>query len=423
MGEVSARPVAVVIGAGIGGLAAAAGLCAAGWDVTVFERAASLEPVGSGLGLAPNGLRALDVLGLGDEVREHAIAQAMGMRRTDGRWLIRASSARMVSDRFGDPIILLPRSALINVLLTRIPDGVLELSTTVASVSSSGQVVTSAGELRADLVIAADGVASGVRAALWPGAPGLRYAGFTTWRLLVPGTGETPAMAETWGRGAVFGVMPLADGRVYCYAAAPAEPGERARGDGGELAELVRRFGRWHEPIPSLLASATPGDVLRHDVAELARPLASFHQGRVALLGDAAHPMTPNLGQGACQALEDAVVLAHLMSAAGGGPPPADFSRGARGDCPPGASRAGSVEAALAAYSAARTERTRYVVQWSRRAGAMATWTSPVAVAFRDGLVTVMGKLNPGAALRGLDKIYDWQPPALQGLLVSRVYW
>ncbi|MCW2932579.1 MAG: FAD-binding monooxygenase [Actinomycetia bacterium] len=397
MGDASGRPVAVVIGAGTSGLATAAGLCAAGWDVTVFERAASVEPVGSGLGLAPNGLRALDVLGLGDEVRKHAIAQTMGIRRPDGRWLIRASSATMVSDRFGDPIILLPRSALINVLLTRIPDGVLTLSTAVASVTPSGQVVTSAGELRADLVVAADGVGSGVRAALWPGGPGLRYAGFTTWRLLVPGTGEIPAMAETWGRGTVFGVMPLADERVYCYAAAPAEPGERARGDGGELAELVRRFGRWHEPIPSLLASAIPGDVLRHDVAELARPLESFHQGRVALLGDAAHPMTPNLGQGACQALEDAVVLARRMSAAGGGPAPAD-----------------SVEAGLAAYSAARTERTRYVVRWSRRAGAMTTWTSPVAVAFRDGLVTVMGKLNPGAALRGLDKIYDWQPPALR---------
>ena len=393
MGEVTTRPAAVVIGAGIGGLATAAGLSAAGWDVTICERAASVEPVGSGLGLAPNGLRALDVLGLGDDARKHAIPQAMGMRRTDGRWLMRAASATTLSDRFGDPIILLPRSALVDLLLSRIPEGALALSTAVASVSSAGQVVTSGGELRADLVVAADGVGSSVRAALWPGEPGLRYAGFTTWRLLVPGTGETPVMAETWGRGAVFGVMPLADGRVYCYAAAPAEPGERARGDGGELAELVRRFGRWHEPIPSLLASATPGDVLRHDVAELAGPLASFHQGRVALLGDAAHPMTPNLGQGACQALEDAVVLSRLVSAS--------------------ASPASGVEAALAAYSAARMERTRYVVQWSHRAGAMTTWTSPMAVALRDGLAAVMGKLNPGAALRGLDKIYDWRPPSL----------
>jgi 2-polyprenyl-6-methoxyphenol hydroxylase-like FAD-dependent oxidoreductase len=388
MGERGARPSAVVIGAGIGGLAAAAGLCAAGWDVTVCERAASVEPVGSALALAPNGLRALDVLGAGDELRAHAIPQALGIRRASGRWLIRARSATTLGDRFGDTIILLPRSAVVDVLRARIPDGVLSLSTTVTSVTASGQVVTSAGELRADLVVAADGVSSGVRSALWAGEPGLKYAGFTTWRLLVPWSGATPPMAESWGRGAVFGVMPLADGRVYCYAAAPAEPGDRARGDGGELADLIRRFGRWHEPIPSLLASAASGDVLRHDVAELAGPLSSFHRGKVALLGDAAHPMTPNLGQGACQALEDAVVLARLTSAAS----------------------AASAEAALAAYSAARMERTRYVVRWSRRAGAMSTWKSPVAVALRDSLTTVMGKLSPDAAVRGLDKIYDWQP-------------
>jgi 2-polyprenyl-6-methoxyphenol hydroxylase-like FAD-dependent oxidoreductase len=118
--------------------------------------------------------------------------------------------------------------------------------------------------------------------------------------------------------------------------------------------------------------------------------------------------MTPNLGQGACQALEDAVVLARLLSAGSAG------SVGSAGSAGGGPSPADSVEAALAAYSAARMDRTRYVVRWSRRAGAMTTWTSPMAVALRDGLTAVMGRLNPGAALRGLDKIYDWQPPALR---------
>ncbi len=381
----------MVIGAGIGGLAAAAGLCAAGWDVTACERARSLEPVGVALALAPNGLRALDAIGAGDALRGLAVPQELGIRRCDGRWLARSTTGRMVSDRFGDPVILLPRAAVIDALVARVPGGVLCLATEVTSVGSGGEaaarVATTAGELDADLVVAADGIGSASRSALFPGHPGLRYAGFTTWRLLTgPVTGQVP-MAESWGRGTVFGVMPLPDGRVYCYAAAPADAGARA---GDELAELVRLFGRWHEPIPGLLAITRPQDVLRHDVAELAAPLPSFHRGRAALLGDAAHPMTPNLGQGACQALEDAAVISRL--AAGTGPE--------------------AVTGMLARYTAARLPRTTDVVRWSRRAATMTTWASPPAVAFRNTVARLAGRIAPGAALRGLAAIYGWQPPA-----------
>jgi 2-polyprenyl-6-methoxyphenol hydroxylase-like FAD-dependent oxidoreductase len=389
------RARAVVIGAGIGGLAAAAGLHLAGWHVTVCERAASLEPVGAGLALAPNGLRALDAIGAGDGLRGLAVPQELGIRRSDGRWLIASTTGRMISDRFGDPVILLARAAVIDALAARLPGEVLSLATEVTSVepggTSAARVATTAGELDADLVVAADGIGSGTRSALFPGHPGLRYAGFTTWRLLAgPVTGQFP-MAESWGHGTVFGVMPLSDGRVYCYAAAPAEPGVRAGAHAGdELAELVRLFGTWHEPIPELLAITRPQDLLRHDVAELAAPLPSFHHGRVALLGDAAHPMTPNLGQGACQALEDAAVISRL--AAGTEP--------------------GAVAGMLARYTADRLPRTTDVVRWSRRAATMTTWASPPAVAFRNTVVWLTGKLAPGAALRSLAPIYGWQPPA-----------
>jgi 2-polyprenyl-6-methoxyphenol hydroxylase-like FAD-dependent oxidoreductase len=384
----------VVVGAGIGGLAAAAGLCAAGWEVTACERAASIEPIGAGLALAPNGLRALDAIGAGDALRKLAVPQEPGIRRGDGRWLVRSASGRMISDRFGDPVILLPRAAVVDALTARVPAGVLSLATEVTSVELGGKaaarVATTAGELEADLVVAADGIGSATRTTLFPGHPGVRYAGITAWRVLTgPVAGPVP-MAESWGRATVFGVMPLADGRVYCYATAPAQPGARA---GDELAELVRRFGTWHDPIPRLLAEAEAQNVLRHDVAELAAPLPSFHLGRAALLGDAAHPMTPNLGQGACQALEDAVVLSRL--AAGTAPD--------------------AVTGMLARYTAARLARTTDVVRWSRRAAAMSTWSAPAAVAFRDTVTWLTGSLAERALLRALAPVYGWQPPAPAG--------
>jgi 2-polyprenyl-6-methoxyphenol hydroxylase-like FAD-dependent oxidoreductase len=382
-------PRAVVIGAGIAGLAAAAGLHAAGWDVTVCERAATIEPVGSGLALAPNGLRALDTIDAGDAVRALAVPQEPGIRRSDGRWLMRGTG-RVIKDRFGDPVILATRAQVMDAVAAQVPAAALSLSTAVTSVDPGGdapaRVSTSAGELSADLVAAADGIGSLTRAALFPAHPGLRYAGFTTWRMLADPVDEPAPMAESWGRGTVFGVMPLADGRVYCYAAAPAAPGGHAA---DERAELVKRFGSWHDPIPALLAGVTPEQVLRLDVAELAAPLPSFHLGRVALLGDAAHPMTPNLGQGACQALEDAAVLARLAAVD---------------------AQSAALPAALTGYTAARLPRTTDVTRWSRRAATMTTWTSRPATAVRDNLTWLLGKLAPTAPLRSLARIYDWQP-------------
>jgi 2-polyprenyl-6-methoxyphenol hydroxylase-like FAD-dependent oxidoreductase len=382
-------PRAVVIGAGIGGLAAAAGLQQAGWQVTVCERAAALEPVGAGLGVSPNGLRALDVLGAGDEIRRLAVPQEPGFRRRDGRWLAR-DLGQLVVARFGDPVVLLTRAALVETLLGRVAGPAIRLSAPATAVdpgseSSPALVSTPAGDLAADLVVAADGIRSATRAALFPD-PGLRYAGFTTWRLVTgPVSGPAP-MAESWGPGTVFGVMPLADGSVYCYALAPAAPGIRHH---DELAELTRLFGDWHDPIPRLLRAAAPEQVLHHDVEELARPLAAFHRGRVALLGDAAHPMTPNLGQGGCQALEDAAVIARLAA-----------------DADPGA-----VPEMLASYTRIRLPRTTDVVRRSRRVAAMATWTAPPAVTARDALALAVGRLMPGAVLRGLAPVLDWRPP------------
>ncbi|MEU9885096.1 FAD-dependent oxidoreductase [Sphaerisporangium sp. NPDC051011] len=378
---------AVIIGGGIGGLTAAAALSRKGWQVTVCERAPSLEPVGSGIAIAPNALKALDTIGVGDRVRALAALQGeAGLRAPDGRRLLR-TSAEAATARFGDPTVLLLRSTLIGLLASALPPEALRLGTTVhAADPRTGAVSTSAGDLRADLVVAADGINSAVRRALFPGHPGPVHAGATSWRAVVPrpeGPEGEVRGSETWGPGQVFGVMPLVDGLVYCYATAPAG---RAGGEDGAKAKLTRLFGTWHDPIPALIHAAREGEILEHDLYCLPSPLPAFHSGRVALLGDAAHAMTPNLGQGACQAIEDAVVLAHVAGAAS----PVD----------------------LGPYTAARLARTTKIMRRSRTICRLTLWSNPLAVRARQAAMAFAGRLGDGNATRQFEDVFTWRPPA-----------
>ncbi|MGW5640356.1 FAD-dependent oxidoreductase, partial [Streptomyces sp. NPDC003832] len=312
---------AVVVGAGIGGLTAAVALHRRGWRVTVCERAPEPPATGAGIGLAPNTLRALDAIGLDAAYAAgKAVPATMGLRRSDGTWLVRETTAGM-AERYGIPPIAVARPAFTAAIAAALPPGALRHGTEVTGVDDAGDrpVVRTAGgpDLPADLVVAADGIHSPLRRAYFPAHPGLHYIGETAWRCMVdaPEPGVA-AMSETWGRGERFGITPLSDGRLYLYATAVVPAGTRWA---DPRAELRRRFGSWHDPIPALLERVgrlDAADVLHNDLHDLAAPLPALHHGRIAWLGDAAHAMAPNLGQGGCQAIEDAVVLAHLLPAA-----------------------------------------------------------------------------------------------------------
>jgi 2-polyprenyl-6-methoxyphenol hydroxylase-like FAD-dependent oxidoreductase len=374
-----AERTALVAGGGIGGLAVAAALIARGWRVEVLERAAGFGEVGAGLSLWPNGMRALDALGSGEAVRVHALHDTQaGIRDVTGRWLSRSDTAEL--ERRHGPVVMVHRAEFLDVLRAAVPADMLRTGTTVTAVDTSGprvRVEHTHGVTEADLLVGADGIGSTVRRSVWPHSPAPRYAGYTAWRLVVE-SGPLAVGGETWGRGERFGMSSLPGGRAYLFGVASVPAGQTS--PNGELAELRRRFGTWHEPIPALLAAAAPGAVLRHDIYELPA-LPVYAAGLVALLGDAAHAMTPNLGQGANQALEDAVTLAGLL------------------DAYP------EVPRALAAYDRARRPRTQMIAKRSRRIGAVAQ--SRTLPSVRNRLIRLM---PASALLNSLTPVLNWHP-------------
>lgn len=342
----------LVAGGGIGGMAAALAVRAAGLDATVYERGGERREVGAGLTLWPNAMGALDRLGVGDAVRAHAVELPdMVIDVPDGRVLTRFASDRNAAV-LGGPTYAVHRAELLDVLAAALGPPVMRLRTPVSAVAdhddgtaslttASGKVVHGAG------VIGADGVASLVARWMHP-ATTPRYAGWTAWRGIAHFRGGSMPghpYAETWGRdGRRFGTVPLSDERIYWYATANRPEGERAESPRGEHAGLVRALGAWHPPVAAVLDATDPDSVLRHDVYDRP-PLPTWVRAGVCVLGDAAHPMQPNLGQGACQTLEDAGALGACLAAET------------------------SIPAAFARFETQRKRRAEHVVALSRRLG------------------------------------------------------
>ncbi|MFJ5226245.1 FAD-dependent monooxygenase [Streptomyces sp. NPDC088400] len=379
----------MVVGGGIGGLAAAIGLRLIGWEVTVVERAPVLADAGAGISLHANGIRALDVLGVGEAVRAAARPQYTGGTRVPGGgWLARMDGAALDRE-LGTPIVGIPRAVLHQLLRAALPSECLVAGAEVTSVDRSdpSRVRIPLGDavLEADLVVAADGVGSRLRAQLFPEHPGPAYSGSTVLRAITERPVELATdFGPTWGKGAEFGHIAFADARAEWHAVLSSAPGVR---HADALAAMRRRFGTWHDPIPVLLAATRSGAVLHHDIHELVTPLPAFTAGRIVLLGDAAHAMTPNLGQGACQALEDAAVLAAAL-----------------------ATRP-TVESALARYDAERRPRSQSVARAARQAGRMGQQlTHPLAVAVRN---TALRPAPSRVTVRTILRHADWTPPGL----------
>ena len=381
--EADERARAIIIGGGIGGLTAGIALQRVGFEVVVLERAKELQEVGSGLPLWTNALRALQKLGLGDELEKIGVSVTAGSISTwRGDVLVDLSTEELLK-RLGTISTVVHRAELHATLLKAFGAEKVRLGATCVGFTQDSACVCArledGEEVCGDVLIGADGIHSVVRAQLF-GVQKPRYAGYTCWRGVadIDGTG-----LETWawgqgghrgreGKGYQFGITPMTNERAYWFAQlyTPEGMSDKACGRKNEVLEL---FHDWHDPIPRVIQATKEEHILRNDVYEH-KHLRHWSRGRVALLGDAAHAMTPNLGQGACQAIEDAIVLAGC------------FEGGWRGGWREGEQRGGYRKAEQRAGASSIGENVRLATRaGGSRAGGSRAGASP-ARTFQDAL-------------------------------------
>ena len=333
---------ATVVGAGIGGLCTAVGLRDAGWRVTVLERWPSVVALGTGIALWPDAEAALRRLGLGAMIAERAVPLGrMSLFRSDGLRL-----GQFLNER----LRIVHRRDLMDGLLA----------------SAAGIDIQTGVDIRAhpealdgaDLVVGADGINSAVRAKIFPDeASAPTYLGFVAWRGTVPYELDPDDYGETLGERLHFGLSRLAADITNWYAGVPTPAGTREAFD-----VFAARFSHWRDPIPQVLDDTDADQVLRHPVQDLQPHLISYVLDNAALVGDAAHAMSPSLGRGGCEAILDAIELVSQVSSTT------------------------NIAAALRAYDRVRRPATQRIVVRSRRALRFSTLRYS---AVRNGLLRV----------------------------------
>jgi 2-polyprenyl-6-methoxyphenol hydroxylase-like FAD-dependent oxidoreductase len=344
----------VVVGGGIGGLTTALALIRAGHGVRVFEAAGELREVGAGVVLGANAMRALDTLGVHDAVRAAGCEITdMQVREGGGRVITDVSTVKF-TERVGYGNVAIHRAELQRILLRHLPEGTVETGAVFDRFELQGSEVVAWFEnglvVKADGLVGADGLRSRVRMQVAPESKP-RFAGYTCWRGVLDGAGlelGAGGTVECWGdKGRRFGYVPVGGGRVYWFAcvnsAAPGSPMYR----GWRMEDLRRCFGDFHAPVPELLAQTSDEQLLWNDILDI-KPLKRFAYGRMLLVGDAAHATTPNLGQGAGQAVEDAAMLVRCLG------------------------ESAAVERAFALFDERRRPRTTRIVNVSWQMGKMA---------------------------------------------------
>lgn len=337
----------LIVGAGIGGLTLGIALRQRGIEVEIYEKATNLLPIGWGLAIAPNALLALRQIGLDRAVLQAGQAIRQVQIKTQTGKTLKEVPLGALEARVGGSVVTINRGKFHQILLATFGDSGLHLSSAATAFrEEDGHAILTlenGREVEGDLLVGADGIHSVVRQQLFPHASP-RYSGYTAWRGLSSATSLLPnsIYLSVLGRGIRFGCTPLGDRTISWYATYLTPP-SRAIADSPQAA-LLKRYQDWCAPVSQIIASTPNSSILQTDVYD-ADPLGSWSSQRVTLLGDAAHPMTPDMNQGAGQTIEDAVVLASVLD------------------------KSSSLQEALHLYESHRIQRSSKIVKQSRQSG------------------------------------------------------
>lgn len=365
----------IVIGGGIGGLTAGIALRQSKIDAQVYERAPEIGEVGAGLMVASNAMTVLQRLGVAERLMDRCPALENVHISTERGAILTTVPVGEYARSAGVPTLCAHRADLHGALLEAIDDAALHANHEFSRFRQHDDRVEAEFKNDAiivgDAIVGADGLQSKVRSQVLADGPP-RYSGYVCWRGIVDdadGLWSTGHLTEYAGPGLRFGVVNIGGGRVYWYATA--NRSINCISEATTIDALAEMFVRFTEPVSSIL-KVTPQERLLLNGCFDRNPVKKWGSGRVTLLGDAAHPTTPNLGQGACQAIEDGWFLARALAT------------GVK------------VDGALRAYERLRASRTAWIVRQSRRFGDIGQWASPAAVALR----TVMMRLTPSSVYR-----------------------
>ena len=357
-----------IIGGGVAGLSMGIGLADLDKDFLIFEQAPVLKGIGAGFGLAANAMQAFEYLGLRQDVEKIGFyTETYAILDQRGRTLL-APNTHSLSTRYNQKNFTVHRADLHGFLLAKIPANRLLLGKQLQRLQQGTDAVSlyfdDESVYRCRYLIVADGVKSIARQQLVPSSKP-RFSGYTCWRATISnGAIGLQEGSETWGPKGRFGVTPLVQDRIYWYACVNASANNPTY-QYYSVRDLFRHFGDYHRPIPEILSNTKDKDLIWSDIIDI-KPLSRFAYGNILLIGDAAHATTPNMGQGACQALEDVAVLVDELR------------------------RLGTVEQAFRNFEKRRLSRTKYITDTSRRIGLAAQFTNPLLIGLRNSLLRAM---------------------------------